>query len=217
MMAPGLRAGRTAWARWQGNVPRTWLGVQAVVRFWRLVCVSLLAAGLAACAAPARIAGQGPAFERMGRFAVNLQPVAQAPYAAQGGFSWRDDGRTLRLDLSTPLGSVLARIQVSPGSAVLERADGSHEAATSPDDLLELIWGHPMPVAGLRYWMRGTADPGQPTQDAQRDEQGRLTQFRQNGWDVRLSSYDAEGPQRIRLFRQDAQGEWRLQFIVDRG
>ncbi|WP_232305121.1 outer membrane lipoprotein LolB [Castellaniella caeni] len=198
-------------------MPRTWLGEQAVARLWRLVCVSLLAAGLAACAAPARIAGQGPAFERLGRFAVNLQPVAQAPYAAQGGFSWRDDGRTLRLDLSTPLGSVLARIQVGPGMAVLERADGSRETAASPDDLLERLWGHPMPVAGLRDWMRGAPEPGQPVLGAQRDEQGRLTRFQQNGWDVRLSSYDDQGPRRIRLFRQDAQGEWRLQFLVDHG
>ncbi|MBV2179802.1 MAG: outer membrane lipoprotein LolB [Castellaniella sp.] len=186
-------------------------------RAWRLLAGLALLVWLTGCATPTRIGGQGPAFERVGRFAVNLQPVAQAPYAAQGGFSWRDDGRTLRLDLSTPLGSVLARIQVAPGLSVLEHADGSRESASSPDDLLQLVWGHSMPVSGLRYWIRGQVEPGRAVTDEQRDDQGRPTALRQDGWDIRLSSYDAQGPGRIRLFRQDAQGEWRLQLIVDRG
>jgi outer membrane lipoprotein LolB len=185
-------------------------------RWWRGGLMLLLAGVLAACAAPARIGGQGPAFERVGRFAVNLQPVAQAPYAAQGGFSWRDDGRTLRLDLSTPLGSVLARIQVQPGLSVLERADGSHETADNPDALLALIWGHAMPVSGLRAWIRGQPVQGRPVQGAQRDGQGRLTAMEQDGWEVRLSDYDELGPRRVRLLRQDDQGQWRLQLVVDR-
>ncbi|WP_323016909.1 lipoprotein insertase outer membrane protein LolB [Castellaniella sp.] len=183
----------------------------------RLLTMLGLAVLLAACAAPARIGGQGPAFERVGRFAVNLQPVAQPPYAAQGGFSWRDDGRTLQLDLSNPLGSVLARIRVDAGVSVLERADGSRESAPSPDALLAQVWGHPMPVAGLRYWVRGQLEPGQAASGVQHDEQGRLTALQQHGWDVRLSAYDDDqGPLRVRLSRQDDQGQWRLQLVMDR-
>jgi outer membrane lipoprotein LolB len=185
-------------------------------RWWRGGLTLLLAGVLAACATPARIGGQGPAFERVGRFAVNLQPVAQAPYAAQGGFSWRDDGRTLRLDLSTPLGSVLARIQVRPGLSVLERADGSHETAANPDALLALVWGHAMPVSGLRAWIRGQPVRGRQAQDVQRDGQGHLTAMEQDGWQVNLSDYDDHGPRRVRLLRQDDQGQWRLQLVVDR-
>jgi outer membrane lipoprotein LolB len=183
----------------------------------RWLAVMGLVAVLAACAAPARIGGRGPAFERVGRFAVNLQPVAQPPYAAQGGFSWRDDGRTLRLDLSTPLGSVLARIQVEPGRSVLERADGSHEAAASPDALLALVWGHAMPVSGLRSWIRGQPVQGRPVSGERRDGAGHLVSLEQDGWQVLLSDYDREGPRRVRLLREDAQGQWRLQLVVDRG
>ncbi|HXE18797.1 MAG TPA: outer membrane lipoprotein LolB [Castellaniella sp.] len=185
-----------------------------LVRAWLALALIGL---LAACATPGRIAGEGAAFERVGRFAVNLQPVAEAPYAAQGGFSWRDDGRALRLDLTTPLGSVLARIQVEPGQSVLERADGSHEAAADPDALLALIWGHAMPVSGLRAWIRGRPVSGRPVQDARRDGQGRLVAMEQDGWQVELSDYDDQGPRRVRLQRRDDQGQWRLQLIVDRG
>lgn len=187
-----------------------------MMRAGRLLAGLGLVLVLTACATPTRIGGQGQAFERVGRFAVNLQPVAQPPYAAQGGFSWRDDGRALRLDLSNPLGSVLARIRVEPGVSVLERADGSRESAPSPDALLTRIWGHPMPVEGLRYWIRGQAEPGRAAVDVQRDEQGRLTALRQDGWDARLSDYDDQGPLRVRLSRRDDQGQWRLQLIMDR-
>lgn len=181
----------------------------------RRALILLLACLVAACTTPARIGGQGTAFERVGRFAVNLQPVAEAPYAAQGGFSWRDDGRTLRLDLSTPLGSVLARILVQPGLSLLERADGSRESAADPDSLLALVWGHAMPVSGLRAWVRGQPLKGHPVQSATHDAQGRLTHLQQDGWQVDLSDYDARGPRRVRLLRMDAQGQWRLQLVVD--
>lgn len=173
-----------------------------------------VAGALAACATPQRIGGEGAAFERVGRFAVNLQPVARAPYAAQGGFSWRDDGQTLQLDLTSPLGSTVARIRVAPAAAVLERADGTRESARDPDALLALVWGHPMPVSGLRSWIRGRVDPHGRAAEIKRDAQDRLTGFRQDGWQVGLSDYDEEGPQRIRLLRHDADGQWRLQLVV---
>ena len=183
--------------------------------WWRVWPALVLVGVLAGCAAPQRITGDGPAFERQGRFAVNLQPVGAAPYAAQGGFSWRDEGRVLRLDLVSPLGSILARIRVEPGLSILERADGSRESAATPDDLLALMWGHAMPVSGLRAWMRGQEAPGLVV-DAMRDDQDRLLSLRQDGWEVRLSDYDDQGPGRVRLSRRDDQGQWRLQLIMDR-
>ena len=189
--------------------------VRRAVRLRWVALTVIFASLLTACATPQRIGGTGPAFERQGRFAVNLQPAVAAPYAAQGGFSWRDDGRILRLDLVSPLGSILGRIRVEPGLSLLERADGSRESAATPDALLALVWGHPMPVSGLRHWMRGEPAPGLVV-DAQHDDQDHLTALRQDGWDVRLSDYDAQGPGRVRLSRQDDQGQWRLQWIVDR-
>lgn len=188
---------------------------RATARLRRVWPALMLAGLLAGCATPQRIAGDGPAFERQGRFAVNLQPIGAAPYAAQGGFSWRDEGRLLRLDLVSPLGSVLARIRVEPGLSVLERADGSRESAATPDALLALVWGHAMPVSGLRAWMRGQSAPGLVV-DARRDDQGRLVSLRQDGWTIGLTDYDDQGPRRVRLSRQDDQGQWRLQLIVDR-
>lgn len=171
---------------------------------------------LAACATPQRIGGTGAAFERVGRFAVTVRAVNAPPQAAQGGFSWRDTGERLRLDLVSPVGNVLAQIQVSPDSAVLVRSNGERETASDPDTLLAQVWGHAVPVAGLRAWIRGLAQPGRAPAALHRDPQGRIISLDQDGWQVSLSDYDTLGPMRVRLSRDDAQGEVRVQLIVNR-
>src|SRR5690606_9071631 len=110
----------------------TYVGTLAVAgsrrrRLLSLCCVAVVSALLTACATPGRIAGDGTAFERTGRFAVNVSEAGRPPEAVQGAFAWRDTGRALRLDLANPLGSTLARIQVQPGGAVLEHANGTTE------------------------------------------------------------------------------------------
>lgn len=182
------------------------------LRILALWCAVLL---LASCATPTRIGGAGPAFERAGRFAVTVTPANGPAQAAQGNFSWRDTGSALRLDLLSPMGGVLARILVEPGRAVLERANGEREYAASADALLAEVWGEAVPVAGLRAWIQGQAWAGSPVDTVQRDDRGRVTQLSQDGWAVRLSDYDAQGPGRLRLVREQAGRRLSLQLIAD--
>lgn len=170
---------------------------------------------LASCATPTRIGGTGPAFERAGRFAVSVTPVNGPVQAAQGNFAWRDTGSLLRLDLLSPMGAVLARILVEPGQAVLERANGEREYAANADALLAEIWGEAVPVAGLRAWIQGQPWAGSPVDSVQRDDQGRVSRLIQDGWTVRLSDYDVQGPGRLRLAREQAGRRLSLQLIAD--
>lgn len=169
---------------------------------------------LAACAGPSRIAGEGAAFERTGRFAVNVTEPGAAPEAVQGGFAWRDTGRALRLDLTTPLGSTLARIVVEPVGAVLEYSDGSIETAADADALLAKVVNTPLPVANLRDWLQGRAGVGE-VQHMERDEQGRPQSFVQGGWQLRLSRYDASGPGLLRLDRRDGHRQISVRLAID--
>lgn len=186
------------------------------MRALRWVGLVAMLAVLAACASPQRIGGTGAAFERVGRFAVTIRPVNAPAQAAQGSFSWRDTGERLRLDLVSPVGNVLAQIQVSSDSAVLVRSNGEREAASDPDTLLAQIWGYAVPVAGLRAWIQGRVQPGDAPSTLNRDPQGRIVSLDQDGWQVSLSDYDARGPMRVRLLRHDTQGEVRVQLIVNR-
>ncbi|MBV6306179.1 lipoprotein insertase outer membrane protein LolB [Candidimonas humi] len=191
-------------------------GISSLLRYRAWLACGLLCL-LAACATPQRIAGgTTQAFERVGRFALSATGYGGPQQAVQGGFAWNDDGRTLRLDLSNPLGSILARVQVRPGESLLTRADGTQERADDPDGLVEQVLGSAIPVAGLRDWLRGRTG-SQPVQDLHKDEAGHIAAFVQNGWHVDLSNYDPQGPRLLRLTRDVAGRHISVRLVVDKG
>lgn len=182
-----------------------------VVGWLATAAASALVAG---CAGPARIGGESPAFERTGRFAVNVDDVAGAPEAVQGGFAWRDTGRRLQIDLVNPLGSTLARVTVDHGGALLEQADGRTERAADADALLAKVMGTALPVSNLRDWLRGRPGDGE-TLAMQRDADGRLQSFSQGGWQLRMSRHDALGPGLLRLERRDGTRRISVRLAMD--
>ncbi len=171
---------------------------------------------LAACATPQKIGAlpTGKVFERVGRFALSVQHANGKQDAVQGGFAWQDSGQQLQLDLANPLGSTLARVLVVADQAVLTRSDGSQQSASDPDALVELVLGSPIPVSGLRDWLQGRTGDGAVAQ-LQVDDQGRAMSFTQNGWRVRLSRYDEQGPTLLQLNRNDATRDISGRLVAD--
>lgn len=188
-----------------------WLAPRKAIKALLAVAFS---ATLAGCAGPALISGSEPAFERSGRFAVNVMDAGAASEAVQGGFAWRDTGRQLRIDLVNPLGSTLARVTVDASGALLEHADGSTETADDADALLAKAMGTALPVADLRDWLRGRPGPG-AVQALERDTEGRPQSFQQEGWQIRMSRYDAIGPGLLRLERRDGTRQISVRLAVD--
>jgi outer membrane lipoprotein LolB len=188
----------------------------SIKRYGAWCCVCLAAVVLAACAAPPRIPGGQPghAFERTGRFALNVTRSNGGPQAVQGGFAWRDTGTQLRLDLANPLGSTLARVEVVPGAAMLTREDGSRKQAPDPDALVELVLGSPIPVANLRDWLQGRTGR-MPVQGLEKNPAGQIAGFEQNGWNVQLSRYDALGPKLLQLHRDGAGERISVRLVID--
>jgi outer membrane lipoprotein LolB len=183
---------------------------------WRAwVCLAIFTV-LAGCATPQRIGvdSTGSAFDRTGRFAINVVYFDGRRDAVQGGFAWHDAGANLQLDLSNPLGNTLARVQVEPGLATLIRNNGEREQAPHPDALVERVLGSPIPVGGLRSWLRGGTDRG-AVSDLQKDADGRVAAFIQDGWRVQLSRYDALGPQLLQLNRNDSSRTVSVRLVVD--
>ena len=184
--------------------------------FWLAGLVTLLSV-LGGCATPLPSASPVPAagLARVGRFALKSESFGREPQAVQGGYTWRDTGPSLTLDLTNPLGSVLARVQVEPRVAVLTRSNGEVTRAPGPDALLETVLGQPMPVQGLRQWLRAMREPLPGMQGVERDEQGRITAFEQDGWRVQLSRFDDAGPRLLVMRRQEADRVISLRLVVD--
>lgn len=190
--------------------------VLSFLRSWRHLAWIAVAALLSACATTTPSSTDegevvlSQSFERGGRFAVTMQEFAGERQAVQGGFTWMEHQGILQIDLTNPMGTVLARVLVMPQGASLQRTDGSMEYAAGPDELVEQLLGSPIPVAYLRTWLQG-----QTRVAAERDEQGRPEAFVQDGWRVRLQRYDEKGPRLLQLNRNDAQRDISVRLVID--
>jgi len=97
---------------------------------------------------------------------------------------------------------------------VLIDADGKIIRADDAESLLLQTIGWRLPVAGLKYWVRGLAVPGVYASE-RRDLQGRLLALGQSGWAVSYVRYHSiEGvgwPAKLRLARDDVT----LRLVID--
>ncbi len=140
-----------------------------------------------------------------------------------GTLSWRESSRQQILDLSGPLGRGGGRLTVEPGQAALVMRTGERYFAPDPDDLVELLTGQRIPVAGLGFWVRGIGWPGVP-EERLLDSEGKLLRIQQGGWDVRFNRYERQGdldlPRSIELTREGLVMElviltWRIPGLGD--
>lgn len=154
---------------------------------WRRAALVLAAALLAGCATP-RFETAAPAGETLsGRLSVRVDGEdGAAPRAVSAAFELQGDAQSGRLNLSTPLGSVMAQARWTPGNVVLVTPKGE----TRFDDLDALtkeVVGESLPVAALFDWLHGRPWPGAPSRPTVAPaEPG----FEQLGWVVSLAHFD---------------------------
>ncbi len=155
-----------------------------------LMCLALVGvtglAGLSACASVPKpgAALRGEVF--VGRMTVRVagsdSAARQTVSAAFELSGTADDGR---LDLSTPLGTTLARARWQPGNVALVTPQGETRYADLASLTREML-GEALPVEAFFDWLRGRPWPGaQSRPSAVAAEPG----FNQLGWDVNLARF----------------------------
>lgn len=154
---------------------------------------------------------------RMGRFAVLVFDKTEGKNkdSVQGNFDWVSHREKVTLDLSSPLGQVLARVEVQPGFSRLLKSNGEVFEAESPDVLVQDVLGREFPVSGLQYWIHGLEIPGVPLKNAEYDQQKRLTKFTQAGWTVIAQDYDQYGPKRFQLLNNQVTERISIRIIME--
>jgi outer membrane lipoprotein LolB len=153
----------------------------------RLPACLLAAALLAGCATPSRPPAAGADDALAGRLTVKVDatPTSEARNVT-AAFDLQGNPQQGRLDLSTPLGTVLAQARWAPGKVALVTSQGETKFA-SLDELTREVLGESLPVAALFDWLRGRPWPGAPsTPSASAAEPG----FAQLGWTVSLARFD---------------------------
>jgi outer membrane lipoprotein LolB len=174
----------------------------------RLALVALVGAQLAcACATLA----PPPAAERqyVGRFAIATTLDGRRD-TGSGRFKLAVDGGAVTLDLDSPLGSTLARVEVNAeGARLIAPGNGGQREVrgASAEALTYEVLGWPLPVAGFRDWIDGRPMAARPVSVRPKTDQG--TAFDQDGWTISVLERFDEGrgaPRRLLLERGETPG-----------
>jgi len=201
----------------------------------RLAAVVLLCA-LSACstapqrsAAPASLAAFQARSGQLGEIADwGLAAKISLDDGDEGGsgrLRWEVEADFSELDFHGALGRGAWHLQVGPGLARLQLADGTVETAPGVGELIREQVGWPVPLDALQWWVRGLEAPG-PVEHRALDDQGLLISLRQFGWSVDYDRYDTfagvQMPVRLDATRQNyrvklAISRWRVGADDDAG
>lgn len=178
---------------------------------------------IAALAAACSTLPPAPSAERSysGRFSMAVTPSAggEARSAWSGRFSLVVGTRSLVLDLVSPLGATLARIETDPDGArlLVPSAGGIRtEHGADAQDLALQVLGWPLPVNGLSDWIEGRPMPGRPFRALAPD--AGAERFEQDGWAIRVEAAAGDGGGRRVQMDRVAQGETpavALRVVID--
>ena len=156
-----------------------------------------------------------------GRFSASISRGEQRE-ALSGRFTLAAAAGRTTLDLASPLGNTLARVESIGDRATLTAPQPDGSLATwqgdSADALAETVLGYRLPVAGLADWIAGRAAPGRaarvfpPTGPAQH--------IVQDGWTIGIDerSADTGAPRRLSFDRGGngaAEPSVRLRLVLD--
>jgi len=184
-----------------------------MLRHWVLgVCVLVLS-GCASVYTPQTL--QPGEMVRSGRFSMLVQDHQKPDEFLQGRFYWQDLQQGLTLDLNSPVGVTLARIEVQPQQSVLLIPGETPISAATADELLINIFSEPVPIQALRDWFQGRVSTSLQAFQVKRDSDQRITSFRAGQWLVSLSRYDEQGPTFLSMTQKMTQREVTLKLIVD--
>ncbi len=172
----------------------------------------LLAAALAAagCAGLPAVTAT-PERHYAGRFSlvVTHPEAGEAPTQESwsGRFSFSLEHGATSLDLVSPLGATIARLQTDPGGARLSVPDGASVRTRSGADaraLSEDVLGWYLPLDGMGDWLEGRPAQARPyrTLDAAPGQ----NRFEQDGWSVTVEAASVERPGRRLQIDRAARG-----------
>lgn len=164
--------------------------------WWRGATLAAVVAMVAGCATPppALTSVEGRTYS--GRLVLRVDASDSGPArAVSAAFELRGDAERGGLDLSTPLGSVLAQARWAPGQVSLN-TPGHVDRFADLDTLTQAVLGESVPVVALFDWLHGQPWPGAPSAPLAQSTSvaaaafvGSPQGFTQLGWSVDLGRF----------------------------
>ena len=102
---------------------------------------------------------------------------------------WRQESNDYSLRLIAPLGRGTYELRGNNRAVSLRTADNRLLYADNAESLLQQNLGWQVPVSGLVYWVRGLPEPGLRPDSLVLDNEGRVSDISQAGWQVKYMNY----------------------------
>ncbi len=122
------------------------------------------------------------------------------------GLNWQQQGKdNYTIIINNPLTDSPMAVLQGNGNSVTLRANEQVYQDTSAENLLQRQLKVSLPLAGMKYWVRGVPDPEALIEEVQLDNFGRPQILQQAGWRVEYTGWQGEGsnalPERLKLSR----------------
>lgn len=121
-----------------------------------------------------------------GKVGIRLPAEAHSAYV-----EWTQHANDFDVLLFGPLGQGKSRLLGKPGAVQLQLANGDTWRDTSPEALLDRLYGWQLPVSRAQYWVKGLAAPKTPAV-TQLNADGTLAHLEQDGWRIDYLNYQQD-------------------------
>ena len=126
--------------------------------------------------------------------------ISDGKEGGSGNLTWSKVGQKTLMSFRGALGKSAWQLQSDATGARLELANGTVSFAPTVRELVVERVGWKVPVDALEWWIKGLAQPGNWAARTL-DQEGRLTELQQSGWDVKFADYtgqnDASLPKKL--------------------
>ena len=186
----------------------------SMFRLVRRHCVLLAVLVLSACvsAPPAEIPPR-PARESILHFELSGRAIIrQGERADSMRMTWMHSSAEDDMGFSSSLGMVVAELQRDATGARWTTADGERYEARSADQLMARLTDQPVPIESLAHWVLGRVSADRP---AMRDSLGRLLEAEDEGWTVRILSYESPRPEALPSSIEVEHGPLRIRLAIE--
>lgn len=129
----------------------------------------------------------------------NWQVAAKVTVQRQGKhystafFNWRQSGRDYQIDITSPFGNdhLLIEQNGEQTTAVTQDAEGKSKRYKVQDleVFIQKLTGLELPIKQLKFWIKGIADPDQPSSLASYDTDNNLISLTQQNWKIDWSRF----------------------------
>ena len=172
-----------------------------MIHLIRAAAVIALLAGLAGCSLlPPAVPKAVPKAPDAGFALDGRISVIYGGQNLSGKIQWTHAPGSDEINLASPLGTQLARLQRDAAGVTLTDSERNVQRAADAESLTQQRLGWRLPLAGLTDWVRARPASAEP-QEVRRDAEGRLEWLAEADWRIEYA-YDDSGAAPARLPRR---------------